>query len=145
MSANPLSGWTQGPADMFPVQWSPHSVERWSERVREMEPDVAARELSRMLAGAVVTKSRPDWVKARYADAYLLLGSEIALPLHANRLGELVASTTLTKAMPASDEDRERENAWRRTSRAGKRASRLAQKHSGRRPDHLPSFVIEDA
>jgi hypothetical protein len=139
MSANPLDGWTRSPADMLPVNWSPHSVEQFVARVREMPLEVAERELSRMLASAVVTKTRPDWVKDRGAPAYLLLGDGIALPLRRNHLGELVASTVLTTAMPASDEDRERENAWRRTSRAGKRASRLAMKHDGRRPAYLPS------
>jgi hypothetical protein len=139
MSANPLEGWTQCPADMLPVAWSQHSVEQFIARVRDMPPAVAELELSRMLATAIVTKTRPDWVKNRFAPAYLLLGDAVCLPLRRNGRGELVAATTLTKAMPASDEDRERENGWRRSSRAGKRASRLAQKHSGGRPNYLPS------
>ena len=139
MSANPLEGWTRCPADMLPVAWSPHSIEQFVLRVREMPPEVAARELSRMLATAIVTKTRPDWVKDRGAHAFMLLGDGICLPLWRNHRGELVASTVLTTQMPASDEEREIENKWRRSSRAGKRASRLAQKHRGGRRIDLPS------
>jgi hypothetical protein len=132
-------GFPSVPGDLLPVAWSEHSVEQFVARVRELPLDDARRELSRMLATATVTKTRPEWVKDRGAHAFMLLGEGICLPLWRNHLGELVASTVLTTSMPASDEDRERENAWRRSSRAGKRASRIAQKRDGHRPVHLPS------
>jgi hypothetical protein len=136
---DPLKGWSStAPADCLPVQWSAHAVEQYVARIREMDLDAARHELSAMLASARVTRERPAWLPDRGAHCYLRLGDEIALPLWRNHLGELVAATTLSKSMPSSDEDRERENAWRRNSRAGKKASRLAIKHGGGRRIYLP-------
>jgi hypothetical protein len=115
------------------VNWSPHSIEQYVSRIREMPLDDARRELSRLLATAVVTRERPEWLPDRGAHAFMRVGDDIALPLWKNERGELVAATVLIRNMPPSESDRERTSARRRTARAGKRASRLAQKHRGGR------------
>jgi len=143
MSADSLEGWRgfeSVPGDALPIEFSPHALERWAERVHAVDLDAARTQLCRMLSAARVTRERPSWIDAREreAPAWLLLG-DVALPLWENAQGELVAATALTPG-GFPETHRANVNRGRQTARAGKRASRWAQKHhGGGRPDHLPS------
>jgi len=146
MRADPLGGWPALPADQVAVNWSDHALQRFGERCRPgLEQADVRRELSRLLASALVTRKPPAWFlsETTMACAYLTLGDEIVFPLHARPTGELVASTAIPRGM-VGDQRRETRNRRRaRRTRARLTAKRLPRLQ-GRRPEP-PADLDEDA
>ena len=94
-------------ADNVPVTWSEHAIERYLQRVKPaLEADAVRKELSRLLATAVVSRTPPGWVRPGTGDvtpaAYLLLADgEICLPVivaHGDD-GPWTATTALTASI----------------------------------------------
>ncbi len=135
--------------DGVAVEWSPHALQRYAERIRpSMDIDRVREELCHLLSTAVVSRTPPEWLRKQEADrkdaarktiatAYLLLADgEVCLPLVA-RDGEWMAVTTL---LPGMTEGRQREgrNAAKARARAGRRAARKAAGNQGGRPPRPP-------
>jgi hypothetical protein len=95
-----LSRWQSLPADLAPVGFSERAIERFGANLRpSLDLDWVPVELSRLLATARVSRTAPEWYRpgssvVRPADAYLVLGTDVVLPL-VERGGELRAVTTL--------------------------------------------------
>lgn len=147
MSAHPLSeweGWSEVPGDAVPLVWTSHVLTRYAERLagsQEGRPEATvALALSRMLAAARIVRERPTWIRGEenQAVAWLILGDDVAVPLGANRDGELVALTLMARGEYApvhranlNSNRRRRADAKRRSRTEGKRGresrkSRLA-------------------
>lgn len=128
-------GW-ELPGDSLAVQYSPHSLKRYRDRIRPaLELDAVRRELCHLLATATVTRERPAWLHddERQTAAYLLLaGGTICLPL-VDRGGELIATTALMEGMIEGTrrENRNRANA---TARSGKQGARRANRMETGKP-----------
>ncbi len=133
-------------ADNVPVTWSEHAIERYLQRVKPaLEADAVRKELSRLLATAVVSRTPPGWVRPGTGDvtpaAYLLLADgEICLPVivaHGDD-GPWTATTALTASI-AEGAQRERRNRRAQARRAGKASARKARTYEGGRPRQGPS------
>jgi hypothetical protein len=101
-------GWNL-PADQVAIEFSEHSIEQFAERVRRLDPDGVKRELCRLLRGATVSRQAPDWVNVNHdsrPNAYLIVGSDLVLPLY--RHGHVwTAATALTPHfMPESKREK---------------------------------------
>jgi hypothetical protein len=118
------------------ITLSPHSVERFRERVRPALSVQSARaELERLLAQmAQVRDAAPDWLAERMAQAspfYALVGDALVLPLTPAGSG-WVATTCLSRGH-ISQPARERRNHYRRARAARKRARREGGRRGERR------------
>src|SRR5947209_4715220 len=97
-----LRGWSALPADQAPIAFDRHVIERFGERVRpSLDYEAVERELSRLLATAVITATPPAWYRpekdatAIRPIAFLLLADgAIVMPVVA-RGGALRPMTTL--------------------------------------------------
>jgi hypothetical protein len=136
-----LGDWTRVPADTVPVQFSPHCVERFPSRIREVPEDTVRGELSRLLASATVTRAAPHWLRDRSAAAYLRLGDDVCMPLWPNERGELVAATIMRPVSSMhSPTHRERISATKRKMRedAKRRGSKRGRWNRRCRPSSDP-------
>ncbi len=116
-------GWTLR-GDCAPVAFTQHALRRAGERLAPaLAGDDLQRALCRMLASTRVTKAPPEWLaESQPADAWLLLGPDLAAPLHW-RNGELRAAT-LIAAGSMSPERRERRNDFRARRASARRAAK---------------------
>jgi hypothetical protein len=127
-------GWSL-PGDTLAVGFSDHAVERFSERLRPgIDPEEVRRQLSRMLSAAVVTRRPPEWFRqppGQHADAFLVVGPDVVMPLRRRPNGELVAATTIG-VDTVGDASRTKRSTASRKLRSSKEARRYARKHHDR-------------
>lgn len=105
-----------------------HCVGRFHERFRPALDVIAARrELERLLEHGEVAESPPEWMARtmrQEADAYLIVGNDLVLPLATGREeGEWVAKSCIPHG-GISEEARRRRNERRRAGRARRRRRR---------------------
>jgi hypothetical protein len=131
VTADLRAGWSL-PGDSAAVAFSNHAVERFAERLRPgMDPDEVRRQLSGMLASAVVTTKPPEWFKPRQrADAYLVV-ADVVMPLRRCAHDELIAVSAIEETT-LTDASREKRSTYNRKQRSGKQAARHAKKHHDR-------------
>jgi hypothetical protein len=123
--------------ELADLELSAHACARYVERIRPaLERDAAARELARLIweQGRIVADP-PAWLaerqRAEPADAYVLVGDELVLPLRVagGRFPVAVAVTCLYRT-GISELTRQRRNGTRRALGARRRELRAG----GRRP-----------
>jgi hypothetical protein len=135
-------------ADNCPIGFSNHAVERMAERLgRDLDPANVRKQLSQMLSGATVTKEPPPWYHTEHrqggAAAFLCLGDDVVIPLVLHEDGELLATTVITPGI-LTDSQREKRAAATTKFKAGKKASRRAQKRIRGRLRPTPGFEEND-
>jgi hypothetical protein len=113
--------------DRTEVSFSEHAIVRFRERCRPALSSAAAGiELERVAAHGRIVRTAPDWHAlgaAQTAEAYLLLGDDIILPLVRIGGSQWLAKTCLTrKSMSAAA--RARRNDRKARSRAARRVRR---------------------
>lgn len=103
------------------VRLTYHAVDRYIERVRPaLAPRLARRDLLTLIAGiGSISASSPAWYAHHApADAFLLLGGDIVLPLLTTPRGYLAVTCITRGSLPASlREARNRDSAARRHRR----------------------------
>ena len=108
---------------------SPHAVERFHERFRPALDEIRARQdLQRLIEHGEIADEPPDWMASRMqqeADAYLIVGNDLVLPLAAaGPLGErLIAKTCIPRGgiSPTARHRRNERGKRRRAARKGRR------------------------
>jgi hypothetical protein len=95
----------------------------------------ARRELKRLTEHGTVVAHPPEWaLPTEPAPAWMLIGDDIALPLHHNaKDGILLATSVLTRAS-VSEADRASRNAKAASRRAARHSARRALGERGKRP-----------
>ena len=116
------------PAARRGIDITHHCVERFHERSRPALELIRAREELEMLVGVgEVAEQPPAWFAAgaaSEADAYLLIGEDLVIPLASRSDGSgMVAKTCITRGVP-SEATRARWNARKRKRRLDRAARR---------------------
>jgi hypothetical protein len=117
--------------DIDGIALTHHCIERFHERFRPALDRVAARrELEALIAHGEIAGEPPDWMKRtmrQEAEAYLIVGEDLVLPLASVGLGDLpaIAKTCIGRG-GISEKARANRNRRRRARRGGggRRASR---------------------
>lgn len=121
------------------IRFTQHALDRFVERVRPAISTrrAALREMRRLaVLSGHVTDAPPVWLPhSRPADAWLLVGDDIALPLHVCR-GRLVATSTLVRGCLTAGEREHRNRVAAQRRRV--RRVRRRKDQTGRPPQPEP-------
>ena len=112
--------------DIDGIALTHHCVERFHERFRPAVDQVAARrELEALIAHGEIAGEPPEWMARtmrQEAEAYLIVGEDLVLPLVSVGLGDVVAiAKTCIARGGISEKARANRNRRRRERRGGRR------------------------
>ena len=117
---------------LLPVVWTTHAIERYRERIRDLDTDHVRAELDRLLDHATVTAAPPEWAEPTSEAVAWLIAGDIACPLV--RDGPTLVAATLLVRGGIGDTYRQNVNETKARRRASKRQLRRDRRWEGKRP-----------